>query len=138
MKFDEMQTRVRYAETDQMGVVHHANYALYLEMGRTEWLRNKGVSYREMEEKGVMLPVVSMNLKYKRSAQYDELLTVRTKLAKLPTASIEFYYEIVNKSGQILCTANTVLAFVDMKTNKLMRAPKFLMDLIEAEKITES
>ncbi|HAB26578.1 MAG TPA: thioesterase, partial [Xanthomarina gelatinilytica] len=66
MNFDEIPIRVRYGETDQMGVVHHGNYALYLEMGRTEWLRKKGISYREMEESGIMLPVVSMSLNYKK------------------------------------------------------------------------
>lgn len=78
MIFHEFRVRVRYAETDQMGVVYHGNYAQYFEMGRVEWLRNLGVSYRSMEESGIMLPVVSLTMNYKKPARYDDLLTVRT------------------------------------------------------------
>ena len=78
MDFHEFKVRVRYAETDQMGVVYHGNYAQYFEMGRVEWLRNKGLSYSFMEKNGVMLPVVSLTLNYKKPARYDDLLTVRT------------------------------------------------------------
>src|SRR5690606_18550860 len=92
VKYNEILIRVRYGETDQMGVVHHGNYALYLEMGRTEWLRELGISYKEMEESGVMLPVTSMQLNYKKSARYDEVVKVKTQLKKPPTARIEFEY----------------------------------------------
>ena len=90
--------RVRYGETDKMGVVYHGNYAQYLEMGRVEWLRALGISYRSMEENGIMLPVVSLQLEYKKSAYYDDLLTVKTKLVKTPTVKIEFDYQIVNEN----------------------------------------
>ncbi len=132
MKIDEIQIRVRYGETDQMGVVYHGNYALYLEIGRIEWLRKLGISYKNMEEKGVMLPVVSLNINYKKSAQYDDLIHVKTKLKKRPTAKIEFEYEITDKKGEILTTASTVLVFIDMKTNKPMRAPQYILDAIDA------
>ena len=132
MNYNEISIRVRYSETDQMGVVHHGNYPLYLEMGRTEWLRELGVSYREMEENGVMLPVISMSLNYKKSAQYDEIIKVKTQLKEEPTVKIEFDYIITNLQGEILVEANTVLAFIDMKTMRPIRAPKYIMDAISS------
>ncbi|MGC6430486.1 MAG: acyl-CoA thioesterase [Jejuia sp.] len=131
MKIDEIQIRVRYGETDQMGVVYHGNYALYLEMGRIEWLRKLGVSYKKMEEDGIMLPVVSLNINYKKSAGYDDLINVRTQLKNRPTAKIEFEYKITNEKGKILTTASTTLVFIDMKTNRPVRAPKYILDLID-------
>jgi acyl-CoA thioester hydrolase len=130
IKSDEIQIRVRYGETDQMGVVYHGNYALYLEMGRIEWLRKLGVSYKKMEENGIMLPVVSMSLNFKKSACYDDLINVKTQLKNQPTAKIEFDYEITSENGQILALANVVLAFIDMKTNRPVRAPQYILDVI--------
>ncbi|WP_370476717.1 acyl-CoA thioesterase [Tamlana flava] len=130
MKFDEIQIRVRYGETDQMGVVYHGNYALYLEMGRIEWLRKFGISYKLMEENGIMLPVISMNINYKKSAVYDDIINVKTQLKNKPTAKIEFEYEITNETGEILTTASTVLVFIDMKTNRPTRAPQYILDAI--------
>ncbi|MHA7945032.1 acyl-CoA thioesterase [Formosa sp. 3Alg 14/1] len=130
MIIDEIEIRVRYGETDQMGVVHHGNYALYLEMARTEWLRSLGVSYKEMEAQGVMLPVISMSLNYKKSAFYDEVIKVKTILKKSPTVKIDFDFEITNQKGEILVLANTVLAFINMKTKRPMKCPKYILDLI--------
>ena len=130
MKFDEIQIRVRYGETDQMGVVHHGNYALYLEMGRIEWLRKLGVSYKKMEDNGVMLPVVSIALNYKKSAGYDEVINVKTQLKNKPTAKIEFDYTITNQKGDILTTANTVLVFVDKETKRPVKAPKYILEAL--------
>ena len=132
MIIDEIQIRVRYGETDQMGVVYHGNYALYLEMGRIEWLRKLGVSYKSMEENGIMLPVVSLNINYKKPAGYDDVINVKTQLKNRPSAKIEFEYEITNKKGEILTTASTILVFVDMKTGRPVKAPKYIMDLIDA------
>ena len=131
MKIDEIQIRVRYGETDQMGAVYHGNYALYLEMGRIEWLRKLGISYKKMEEEGIMLPVVSLTINYKKSAGYDDVINVKTQLKNKPTAKIEFEYEITNESGEILTTASTILVFVDMKTNRPTRAPQNILDLID-------
>ncbi|MFH4968785.1 thioesterase family protein [Gaetbulibacter sp. M240] len=128
MKIDEIQIRVRYGETDQMGVVYHGNYALYLEMGRIEWLRKLGVSYKKMEESGIMLPVISLNINYKKSAGYDDVINVRTELRKIPSVKIEFDYEITNTSGEILTTASTTLAFLDMKTKRPVKAPQYILD----------
>lgn len=131
MKFDEIQVKVRYAETDQMGVVYHGNYPLYLEMGRIEWLRKLGVSYKKMEEEGVMLPVVSLTINYKKSAEYDDLITVKTVLKNRPTAKIEFDYVITNQNGEILTIASTTLVFLNKTTNRPIKAPEYIMKLID-------
>ena len=119
--------RVRYGETDQMGVVYHGNYAQYFELGRTEWLRSLGITYKDMEISGIMLPVISLKSNFIKSALYDDVLTVETKLKKKPLVKIEFDYVIRNKNKEILCTGNTVLAFMDMKTNKPIKCPDTLL-----------
>lgn len=128
MNYNETKIRVRYGETDQMGVVYHANYAQYFEVGRTEWLREFGLTYRRMEEEGIMLPVVSLTINYKNSARYDDVLKVITKLERMPTASIEFSYELRNQSDELLVTGNTILAFMDSNKNRPTRCPKYLLD----------
>ncbi|MGB6267558.1 MAG: thioesterase family protein [Olleya sp.] len=131
MKQDEIEIRVRYAETDQMGVVHHGNYAIYLELARIEWLRKLGISYKKMEEEGIALPVVSLSINFKKSAYYDDLIKVKTQLKKVPTALVEFDYEILNESSEILCTATVVLAFVDIKTKRPTRPPQYFLEALE-------
>lgn len=128
---NKTQIRVRYGETDQMGVVYHANYASYFEVGRTEWLREYGITYKSMEETGVMLPVISLEIKYKNSAKYDDLLTVKTSIKKLPTARIEFDYELINEKGDLLATGSTDLVFIDMKRNRPMRCPDYLLNKLK-------
>lgn len=130
MKEYEIIVRVRYSETDQMGVVYHGNYAQYFEMGRVEWLRNIGVSYKSMEEEGVMLPVVSLNMRYKKSAFYDDLLTVKTIFKKQESVKIEFDYEVRNQNAELLTIANTVLVFVDKKTGKPRLPPEHVKNLL--------
>jgi len=130
MDFNEFSFRIRYSETDQMGVVYHGNYAQYLEMGRVEWLRSLGISYKSMEENGIMLPVISLALNFKKSAVYDDLITVRTKLKKKPLVKIEFEYEIRNEAGELLAEANTVLAFINMKTKRPMSCPDYILNKI--------
>lgn len=111
-----------------MGVVYYGNYAQYLEQGRTEWLRALGFSYKWMEDNNVQLPVVHLSIDYKKPAFYDDLITVKTFLKKIPDVKIEFYYEIYNESKQLLATATTILVFVDNTTKKLMRAPDYLIE----------
>src|SRR5690606_38565940 len=111
-----------------MGIVYYANYAQYLEQGRTEWLRELGFSYKWMEANNVQLPVVHFSIDYKLPAFYDDLLTLETKLTKMPTVKIEFYYEIYNESKQLLATATTILVFINSTTKKIMKAPKYLID----------
>ena len=130
MNYHQTQFRVRYSETDQMRVVYHGNYAQYFEVGRVEWLRNKGVSYKWMEENGIMLPVVSLTMNYKKPARYDELLTLKTILKKQTTVKIEFDYELYNEAGELLTTGNSILVFVDMKTGKPIAPPTNIFELL--------
>ena len=131
MNTNKTKIKVRYGETDQMGIVYHGNYAQYLEIGRLEWLNALGVSYKEMEANSVMLPVVYISLNYRKPAFYDDVLTISTSLLKLPTASIEFSYEIHNSSGKLLTTAHTKLAFVNIKSNLPMRCPQYILDKLQ-------
>ena len=131
MKIHEYTVRVRYSETDQMGVVYHGNYAQYFEMGRVEWLRNIGVSYKWMEENGIMLPVVSLNMNYKKPARYDDLLIVKTIFKKQESVKIEFDYEIRNEKDELLTIANSTLVFVDMKTGRPVLPPEYILELLK-------
>jgi len=130
MEFHQTQIRVRYSETDQMRVVYHGNYAQYFETGRVEWLRNKGISYKWMEDNGIMLPVVSLTMNYKKPARYDELLTLKTILKNRTSVKIEFDYELYNENEELLTTGNSILVFVDMKTGKPVSPPQYLTDIL--------
>ncbi|TVZ14477.1 acyl-CoA thioesterase [Maribacter sp. MAR_2009_72] len=127
MRSNQISFRIRYSETDQMGVVYHGNYAQYLEMARVEWLRVLGISYKKMEEDGIMLPVISLSINYLKPALYDDLITVKVILNKKPVIRIEFDYEITNEAGELLATANTVLVFMDMQRKRPTRCPDFLL-----------
>ncbi|MFN7099493.1 MAG: acyl-CoA thioesterase [Flavobacterium sp.] len=131
MKSHQVEVRVRYSETDQMGVVYHGNYIPYFEIGRVEWLRNKGVSYKEMEKNGIALPIVSMNINYKKSARYDELLTVHTTFKSQSSVKIEFDCEIYNEGGELLTTAQFILVFVSLKTGKATAPPDYILELLK-------
>jgi acyl-CoA thioester hydrolase len=126
MMITETKIRVRYGETDQMGVVYHGNYALYFEEARTEALRQIEITYKSLEDEGVMMPVVSLHYDFKRPAKYDDLLTIRTTMKELPTAKIVLDYEVFNEQQQLLSTGNSTLVFVDMKTNRPTRCPEHL------------
>lgn len=130
MKEYKFDVRVRYAETDQMGVVYHGNYAQYFEMGRVEWLRNMGVSYKWMEENGVMLPVVSLTMNYKKPARYDDLLTIKTIFKSQSSVKIEFDYEIYNEKQELLTTGYSMLVFVNMKTGRPTLPPDYVLEKI--------
>lgn len=107
--------RVRYAETDQMGYVYYGNYAAFYEVARTEMLRQTGISYKELEEMGVMLPVIELHTKYFQPARYDDLITIRTTIRERPGVRIKFEYEVFNEQGELLNTGMTQLVFVDMQ-----------------------
>lgn len=128
MKKASTKTRVRYSETDQMGVVYHGNYAQFFELGRTEWLRKLGVTYKDMENSGIMLPVISLSCKFIKSAIYDDVLTIETFLIKKPMVKIEFDYKITNQNDELICTGNSVLAFMNMETQKPTRCPDYLLE----------
>lgn len=124
---DSTKIRVRYSETDQMNVVYHGNYAQYFEIGRTELFRSLGIRYKEMEANGIMLPVISLNCNFKKPALYDELLTITTKLSKIPSVKIELEYEIKNEQEEIICLGNTTLAFISSKTKKPIKCPEYIL-----------
>lgn len=128
MRTNTISFRVRYGETDQMGVVYHGNYAQYLEMARVEWLRMLGISYKDMENNGVMLPVINLSIQYLKPALYDDLISVKAILKKKPAVRIEFDYEISNEAGELLATANTVLVFMDMQRKRPMKCPDVLLE----------
>jgi len=123
--------RVRYGETDQMGVVYHGNYATYFEVARTEWLRDLGITYKDMENSGIMLPVISLFFNFVKSAKYDDVLTIYVFLKKRPLVKIEFDYEIFNQKKEKISTGNSILAFMDMKTNKPMKCPDYILEKLE-------
>ena len=128
MKAHETQIRVRYGETDQMGVVYHGNYAQYLEVARVEWLRSIDISYKKMEEEGVMLPVVNLNINFKKPALYDEVITIKTKLREKPTVKIIIDQELYNEKDQLIANSSITLVFVDMKTKRPINCPDYLLE----------
>ncbi len=127
---NENKLRVRYGETDQMGYVYYGNYAQYFEVGRVEWLRSLGVSYKSLEESGIMLPVLNLNVNYLKPAKYDDLLTIVTILKKKPLIKIEFDFEIFNEKKELLTTGFTSLVFIDIVKNKPTKAPEALLEKI--------
>ena len=130
MKEHQIQVRVRYSETDQMSVVYHGNYVPYFEMGRVEWLRNKGISYKSLEESGIALPIVSMTINYKKPARYDDLLTVITKFKGHSSVKVEFDCEIRNENNELLTTAHFLLVFVDVNLGKAIQPPQYILDIM--------
>ena len=131
MHKNKITTRVRYAETDQMGYVYHGNYAQYIEMGRLEWLRDLGISYKEMEKNGIMLPVYSLNIRFVKSAFYDDTLTITTSIKKTPSVRIEFTYEIHNQKTELITTAETTLIFIDMKSGRPIKCPDYILEKLK-------
>lgn len=131
MKNHQVGVRVRYSETDQMGVVYHGNYVPYFEIGRVEWLKNQGISYKEMEESGIALPIVSMTINYKKSARYDELLTVHTNFKSQTSVKIEFECEIYNEAKELLTTASFLLVFISLKTGRPIAPPDYILDIVK-------
>lgn len=132
MKEHQIQVRVRYSETDQMSVVYHGNYVPYFEMGRVEWLRNKGISYKSLEESGIALPIVSMTINYKKPARYDDLLTVITKFKSQSSVKVEFDCEIWNDQNELLTTAHFILVFVNINTGKPIVPPEYILDIMKS------
>lgn len=128
----DTQLRVRYGETDQMGYLYYGNYAEFYEVGRVEMLRSLGVSYKELEEvHGIWLPVVSLDMRFVRPAYYDDLLTVRSTLRKLPDAYITFHVEILNEQNKLVNAGTVRLCFFDAKTRKVVPAPELLLKKLQ-------
>ena len=129
--YHETDIRIRYAETDKMGYSYYGNYPTFFEVGRTEFLREMGISYKELEDLGYMLPITSLSIKYLKPAIYDDLITVRTFLKYLHPIRVEFDYEIFNQKGELLTTGNTLLVFISSKTRRPTKAPDFYNETIK-------
>lgn len=123
--------RVRYGETDQMGVVYYGKYAEYFEVSRAELIRDLGYSYREMESEGVMMPVTEMRVRYLRSARYDDLLTLRASIAGIPDKRIVVVTDVLNDAGKLCVRGEVTLAFIDMESGKAVSAPRRFIELLE-------
>lgn len=121
--------RVRYAETDQMDVVYHGNFAQYFEVGRVEAIRELGYSYKDMEAMGIIMPVVEWQARFLRPAHYDDLLTVETSLRELPEDHrIEFFQEVFNEAGKLLCSGKVVLYFLEAASRQKTTMPASLRE----------
>jgi len=128
----EVQIRVRYAETDQMGYVYYGNFAAYYEVARTEAFRSLGIQYKQMEQGGVMMPVLEMRTKYIRPARYDDLLTIKMMLRNKPAGTrILFEYEVFNEGKELLNVGETTMVFVDMKSGRPIPLPENILSKLE-------
>ncbi|MBL7724628.1 MAG: acyl-CoA thioesterase [Chitinophagaceae bacterium] len=129
----ETQVRVRYAETDQMGVVYHSNYFPYFESARAESIRQLGFTYADMEKMGVIMPVVDVHCRYLRPAKYDDLLTIKTMLNELPLHhKIEFHHEVFNEENELLAVGKIILYFIEAKTMKKTTMPGQLLAKLQS------
>ena len=129
MKNFSMQIKVRYCETDQMGLVHHGSYVNYFEEARISWISNLGFSYGEMEKSGIIIPVSKLNINYLRPAYFENDLVVNVELAELPTSRLIFNYTITNKD-EVVVTGTTVLAFLNKETKKPVRCPDYMLEKV--------
>lgn len=126
----ETKIRVRYADTDQMGYMYYGNYAAFYEVARTEMLRSLGMTYKSMEEDGVMMPVLELKTKYIKPALYDEVIKIKVIINKMPGVRILFHYELFNEKDELINLGETTLVFVDMKRNKPCTPPQNFLDKI--------
>ncbi|MBN2214348.1 MAG: acyl-CoA thioesterase [Bacteroidales bacterium] len=124
----ETQIRVRYNETDRMGYLHHSIYAAYFEIARTEMMRNLGITYRDLEDSGIILPVYELNISFRQPAFYDDELTVKSILTMIPVIRLIIKYEVFNHDRQILCTATSTNVFVNALNRKPVRAPETVLE----------
>jgi len=113
-----------------MGIVYYGVYPQYFELGRVEAMRELGMTYREMEEKGTMLPVKHLEINYHGSARYDDLLTIKTTITELPGVKLTFNHEVLNEAGELLTTGKVVLVFVNSETRRPKKAPAYFLDTI--------
>jgi acyl-CoA thioester hydrolase len=132
------QYRVRYADTDQMGVVYYGNYGRLYEIGRTEMIREMGLPYVELEKEGVMMPVYSVESRFLNVLKYDELVTIETTVKELPTAKIEFFHRIFNEKGDLAHEARVVLVFMDAVSGRVVRAQGKLVTVLKQERLKGS
>lgn len=124
--------RVRYYETDMMGIVHHSNHLRYYELARAEMMRELGATYKALEDEGIMMPVIDVSTKYHAPAYYDDVLSIKTTLTSVPVVKMIFEYKITNQKGELLNTGTVSLAYMHSDTRKACRAPKWFLDKVEA------
>ena len=129
----DCQIRVWYKHTDQMAICHHSNYICYYEAARSEFLRALGMSFAEVERRGIMMPILEVQSKYRKPAYFDELLTVRIILREMPSTRINFFYEIYNERGDLLNTGMTQLGFIHSDSRRPCRCPEWFLDLLRKE-----
>jgi acyl-CoA thioester hydrolase len=129
--------RVRYGETDQMGYCYYGNYAQYFEVGRVEALREIGMSYKSLEDRGIMLPVADFHVSYKVPAKYDDQLTIRTEITEIRGARLIFNYCITNILGETVANASTILVFVSKKNMRPIAPPQDFIDLMTPHQIVD-
>ncbi len=129
MKNFSIEIKVRYCETDQMGLVHHGSYINYFEEARIAWISNLGFSYSEMEKSGIILPVSKLNVSYLRPAHFDDDLLVSVEIAELPTSRLIFNYTI-KKEEEVIVTGTTVLAFLNKETKKPVKCPDYMLEKV--------
>ncbi|WP_297338109.1 thioesterase family protein [Algoriphagus sp.] len=127
----ETELRVRYAETDQMSYVYYGNYAMYFEVARVEAMRSIGFSYNQMEQEGVIMPVLESHFRYLKPGKYDELLRIKTKIPLLPGVRIRFEYEVYNEQNELITEGWTTLTFLKKESHQPTRPPKNLLDLLK-------
>lgn len=120
----DVEIRVRYQETDAMGVLHHANYITYFEIGRTELLRSTGISYKDLEDQGILMVIVKIGVRYRRPAKYDDVLTLRTRTTRSSGAKIEHAYQLL-RGDEVIAEGDSTLACVD-RSGKVQRVPDWL------------
>lgn len=131
MHNSETKIRVRYGDTDRMGYCYYGNYAAYFEVARTEFMRELGISYKDIEDSGILMPVINLYVEYKKPALYDEELTVRTYIKELPVTRITFFHEVYNEQNTFICKGETTLAFINTALNKPVKAPEELVRKLE-------
>jgi len=127
--------RVRYSETDKMGVVYHGNYIQYFEVGRVEYMRDIGVVYAELEKEGIGMPVVNIDINYRTPAVYDEELTIETWIEKLPTSKIQFHNKAIGESGKVVCEAVVTLVFIN-ENFRPIKSPESVIEALKANGVT--
>jgi acyl-CoA thioester hydrolase len=124
------QLTTRYAETDQMGVIHHGNYATYFELSRIEWLRSLGLSYAKLENQGILLPVLSLSTEFKHPLYFEDQIQIEICLDRDPTSIVDFSYQLFNQDKVLCTTAKTRLAFVSAETQKIIRCPAVFLNAL--------
>lgn len=130
MMTSELELDVRYYETDQMGIVHHSNYIRYFECGRSDMMQKAGLPIEKIEQDGIMLPIVSVECRYKMPAMMGDRLRIVSTVKELPTAKMVIFSEVYNQNNVLLCTGTVTLGFIDANTRRPVRCPQSILDVV--------